>query len=213
MKTLWRSTMLTLAACSLAASLALAEPAVEVRMHEGVPQIVLEGQYPQSRYTVWRAASADAPFEAITRQDALCLGPCFADDRTAVPGETYWYRFDLTLADGRPVSFGPYRVALPAPSPRALDVRVFPNPSRGAATVEVYLRGASADAPLAVEATILDLQGRRLRTLERGMLPRGVTALRWDGRDDSGRVLGTGHYFLRLASPLGVRVTRIHRVR
>lgn len=208
-----RALSLALFTVALVAGLATAEPSVTVSDHDGVPQIVLEGQYPQSSYTVSRASSSTGIFEAITASDVLCLGPCFADDRDAVPGETYWYRFDLVLADGQPLSFGPYRVALAAPSPRPMDAWVFPNPSRGAASINVYLRGARSDAPLDVQISILDLQGRRIRELAPGPLARGVTTLRWDGRDQDGARVGSGHYFLRLSSALGTRVARITRVR
>lgn len=208
-----RALSLAVTTTALVTGLALAEPSITVTDHDGVPQIVLEGQYPQSSYTVLRARSATGPFEAITASDVLCLGPCFADDRDAVPGESYWYRFDLVLADGQPVRFGPYRVALAAPSLRPVDAWVFPNPSRGAASINVYLRGARSEAPLDVRISILDLQGRRVREIAPGPLARGVTTLRWDGRDEAGARVESGHYFIRLTSPLGTRIARLTRVR
>ena len=48
------SRTLSIALCSLAlaASLAFADPAVQVSYMQGVPQVELEGSYPQCRYAV-----------------------------------------------------------------------------------------------------------------------------------------------------------------
>lgn len=210
---MFRSCVLAVAASLLVASLALAEPEVNVEFHGGVPQVQLSGNYNQSRYTIWRSSAPEGPFVAVTQIDVLCLGACYVDDRTAVPGEAYWYRFDILPASGAPVSYGPYRVAIAAPLPGALAARAFPNPSHGTARIQLYQRGAADDPTLIARATLHDLQGRRVRTLWNGPLARGITAVDWDGRDDGGRTLGAGAYFLRLASPLGSTVSRIVRVR
>ena len=204
---------LSLAALLLAAGLVLAEPRVEVRYFSGIPQLVLSGDYPQSHYTIWRAPEREGPFTTITAIDVLCVGTCYAEDYSAEPGRTYWYRFDLVLADGTPVTYGPYSVAIAAAYPRPINASVFPNPARGPARVELYLSGAPSDAPLTAEVTLHDIQGRRVRTILSGPLRRGVTMISWDGRDDSGRELGTGYYFLRFVSPLGSTVRRVVRAR
>ena len=54
------------------------------------------------------------------------------------------------------------------------------------------------DAPAAARVDIYDLAGRRLRNLAWRELPKGVTVLPWDGRDDAGRTLQRGVYFARL---------------
>jgi len=53
-----------------------------------------------------------------------------------------------------------------------------------------------ASGPATVD--VLDLQGRVVRTLHRGDLPRGETSLEWDGRDDAGRAVASGTYLARL---------------
>lgn len=208
-----RSIPLVLAATLLAAGLALAEPRVEVAYHDGVPQISLPGVFAASRYTVLRAAGESGPFTAITQRDVLCLGTCFADDLTAVPGCTYWYRFDVAPPQGATVSYGPFAVTIAAPYAGLFHTRVFPNPSRGATRIEVYMLGASSDAPLETSASIVDAQGRRVRAWNAGYLRRGITTLSWDGRDDRGTTVPAGQYYLRLVSPLGSAVQRILRVR
>ena len=50
---------------------------------------------------------------------------------------------------------------------------------------------------------IFDLAGRRLRTLETGMLRAGEHATEWDGRTESGEVVPSGMYFCRLRADDG----------
>ena len=207
-----RALVTAIAVLALTATLALAEPGVQVLYFDGVPHIELEGQYPQSRYTVFRASRVDGLFSPVSEFDLLCVASCFVDDYDAVPGETYWYRFDVEDRNLNTVSYGPFAVTIAAPSARAVDARVYPNPARGPSQVELYLRGGRDDAPLAVEATIHDLQGRRVASLHRGALARGVTRLNWNGRADHGGLLGVGVYFLRVVTPLGVVTKRITRV-
>jgi hypothetical protein len=207
-----RVTALAALALSLGSSVALAQHEVRVESHDGVPQVTLAGEFGGSRYTIYRAASREGPFEAVTSYRVLCIGACFVDDRDAVPGASYWYRFDVEPANGGPQVFGPYRVTIPAPYAGPFHLRVFPNPARAASRVEIYLRGAVTAPALPVVAEILDLQGRRVRTLWNGPLATGVSTLAWDGRDPSGG-LQTGTFFLRVRSPLGSAVQRVVRIR
>jgi hypothetical protein len=209
-----RARIVTLTATAmLIAGLALADPRVLVRYHDGVPQVTLTGDFSNTRYTVWRAVQAPGPFVAISALDVLCLGSCYVDDYDALPGRTYWYRFDVVALDGTRASFGPYAVTLSATELRRLGATVIPNPARGPARIDLYLAGHPGEPPLAAEAALFDLQGRKLRTLYRGELARGRTTVSWDGRDDQAREVGAGLYFLRLATPVGTSVTRVLRAR
>jgi glycosyl hydrolase family 32 len=53
----------------------------------------------------------------------------------------------------------------------------------------------AVDLPTAVEASlmVMDVQGRRVRTILRGALPAGRTVARWDGRGESGALLRKWH--------------------
>jgi hypothetical protein len=68
-----------------------------------------------------------------------------------------------------------------------------PNPGRGARTLSFTL-------PAAGEARleILDVTGRRIRTLAAGVLEAGPHELTWDGRDERGNLAHAGLYFARL---------------
>lgn len=208
-----RSTLLAVAALMLTASLSFADPGLKVFYESGVPRVQIEGNYSNSTYTIWRAQNLHGPWTAVTNHNILCLGNCFADDRTALPGTAYWYRFDLLLPDGRAESYGPYPVTFSPSLLKVLSGRIYPNPGRGAGTVELFLAGASGDANVDVKASLFDGQGRRIRQLYDGSLPRGLTTFRWDGRDDAGRRLEQGMYFLHVRTPERSSITRVIRAR
>lgn len=67
------------------------------------------------------------------------------------------------------------------------------------------------DLPAAgpVRVDVLDLQGRRLRTLADRELPKGVSVLPWDGRGADGVTLSRGVYFLRARLADRTLTTRI----
>jgi len=208
---MFRSLALPVVAVILVADLALADPELRVSYPAGVPRIEIAGSYPQSFYSVWRRLPDEAAFAPLTTGDVLCLGPCYAIDPGAEPGQTYLYRFDLTLADGSRLSFGPYSVTISPDLARAMRASVWPNPVRGSARILLFV-GGSGDAVVA-EARLYDLQGRVVSTLQSGPLPRGLSTVSWNGRGDDGREVPAGLYFLRFSSPLGSTVTRLLRAR
>jgi phosphatidylinositol-3-phosphatase len=76
----------------------------------------------------------------------------------------------------------------------ALSVEVRPNPSSGAFDVQVT--GVTDER---LDAAVCDASGRRVVSLLRG--PRtGEARLHWDGKDDDGRSVAAGPYFLRISS-------------
>lgn len=83
----------------------------------------------------------------------------------------------------------PRRVALHAPSP---------NPSAGAINVSFELPRAGS-----IELGVYDVAGARVARLASGSTAAGAHTLRWEGRDDSGRAVRPGLYWLRLRTPGG----------
>jgi flagellar hook assembly protein FlgD len=47
-----------------------------------------------------------------------------------------------------------------------------------------------------VQLDVVDLSGRRVRHLANGRFAPGTHEFSWDGRDDSGRSMGPGAYFI-----------------
>lgn len=195
----------------LAATPALADPGVQVRWFDGWLRVTLDGSYGGAYYQVWRSDGAVTNLRPMLSQYTLCTGDCFLTDLEAVPGRTYWYRFDLQVpGGGSSISYGPYAVTVPD---TPVGVRVGPNPSSGEVRVELSLPGTNrTDAPLAVDARVLDLQGRTVRVLQAGMMRRGATSLTWDGRDAAGAALPAGLYFVRYVTPVGSATARVTRV-
>jgi hypothetical protein len=77
--------------------------------------------------------------------------------------------------------------------PEHTDLRaVYPNPSRGAVSVDYHLKAAQR-----VRIGVYDLLGRRVQTLVDGRRPAGHHTVRWDGRSQSGPA-ASGAYFVRM---------------
>jgi len=75
-----------------------------------------------------------------------------------------------------------------------------PNPFNPATTIWLDVPSAGR-----VEVTILDVRGRRVRSLHQGTIVSGRHAFAWDGRDDGGRVAPAGIYWTRAVA--GARST------
>jgi photosystem II stability/assembly factor-like uncharacterized protein len=78
----------------------------------------------------------------------------------------------------------------------------FPNPFNPSTTV-VY----SLSRPAGVSITVHDLAGRCVRTVESGYREAGQHEAHWDGRNDQGRAVSSGTYFMKLEAN-GEAVTR-----
>ena len=93
-------------------------------------------------------------------------------------------------------------------SPRAgLRLESRPNPASAEATIDYE---TEVSGP--VELSVFDPAGRRVRTLERGLMAPGRHTAVWDGRDDRGGRAPAGLYFLRLRSADRAASRRILRV-
>jgi hypothetical protein len=79
----------------------------------------------------------------------------------------------------------------------------WPNPSSGRTSLRFTLPD---DGPVTLD--VIDVKSRRVRTLAHGSFVAGVHDLAWDLRDDGGRRVRPGLYFLRLAAAHGERTRR-----
>ena len=70
-----------------------------------------------------------------------------------------------------------------------------PNPF----ALETRIQLESSGGP--VRLTVHDTAGRLVRVLVDGVLPSGRREMTWDGRDEAGRQIDSGIYFLRLSQP------------
>jgi len=111
------------------------------------------------------------------------------------------------------LAFGPAvatQTAAPeiAAAPRLRLGRPYPNPTAGSTSFVLEL-----DAAGAVRVDLLDVSGRRLRTLLRGSQPAGRHSLAWDGRGAGGERLPSGVYFVRLTGAGADETRRVQLVR
>lgn len=83
----------------------------------------------------------------------------------------------------------------PVAGSSVMDVRVLPNPCRETATL--LLRVGLAGL---VDVDVFDASGRLVRNLGQGALDRGVASLSWDTRDQAGRAVPSGVYFVLVRS-------------
>jgi hypothetical protein len=128
-------------------------------------------------------------------------------DGTAVPGETHAYLLGAVDAVGRETRLGPFPVGGEAPVGIALE-NGGPNPSGGAVALTVTL-------PERTESMlrVYSVEGRLVRTLIRGAVDAGRWSVPWDGRDDHGRSVASGVYFVRLDAGEQHRSLKVARVR
>ena len=88
---------------------------------------------------------------------------------------------DLNTSIGRPLAGDP-RIYRPSP-----------NPFRTGTTIRFGHAAAGR-----VIAEVFDVNGRRVRSLHRGLMPAGARELTWDGRNSRGLMAAAGVYFVRL---------------
>jgi len=93
--------------------------------------------------------------------------------------EIFHFRFAPPLGTERPVRF---HISVP-----------YPNPFNS----ELIMR-FELPSPSEVDIAIYDLQGREVKVLNKKMLSAGRHAIKWRGRDTSGRFVASGVYFIRI---------------
>jgi len=77
----------------------------------------------------------------------------------------------------------------------------YPNPFAGSTTIDFSLAKAGP-----VKVSVYAVNGRQLRVLANGAHAPGVYRLEWDGRDDQGRIMPAGLYFVQMSAN-GARFT------
>jgi photosystem II stability/assembly factor-like uncharacterized protein len=80
----------------------------------------------------------------------------------------------------------------------------YPNPFNAGTTVSFALAEAAN-----VELAVYDISGRRVALIERRRREAGVFGRAWDGKDETGRALTSGVYFLRLKAGSAESVRKI----
>lgn len=139
----------------------------------------------------------------------LTGGPEFAFTDVDAPGEIATYRVLEIDRSGGETWHGPVRAAAaPLPVwPLSLD-RNRPNPVVSTTTLAFTLPAAGE-----VRLEILDATGRLAAVPFAGACPPGRREIVWDGRDERGRRLPGGIYFVRLVTEAGTRTAKLMLLR
>jgi predicted outer membrane repeat protein len=147
--------------------------------------------------------AAAGPFSIAPQDDVLCA--------FAVVGGTSYTRL-LEHADAAAAIYSgtaqgaPWDPALAPGATRLLPSA--PNPFGDRLWI-----GFDLARPGRARLTLYDAAGRRLRTILEGRLPAMRHVLAWDGRDDAGRAVPSGVYFLRLSAAGAEETQRLIRIR
>jgi hypothetical protein len=119
----------------------------------------------------------------------LLMEPAINDNLSSGVDLTLALFTDLGWLDELPTGTGP-RV------PGLALLSNYPNPFNPATTIRYELSPAQR-----VELAIFDVHGRLVRQMDSGSKTAGVHETRWDGRDNRGRPVASGVYYVRLTGP------------
>jgi plastocyanin len=89
-----------------------------------------------------------------------------------------------------------------------MGLGAYPNPVQGRTELRFRLT-----EPGRATIEIVDVLGRRVRSLHEGTVGAGVHTVAWTGDNDSGRPVPAGMYFARLITDRETRVTKLFMVR
>jgi hypothetical protein len=148
-----------------------------------------------------RATSARGPWTVLDLEFAQIGGTTVALDRTAVAGQTYYYRIDGTYRTGGSEVFGPLVTTAGEPITEFALRGIAPNPTDAGATIEYTVPRAAY-----VSLRLFDLQGREVASLANGLHGPGRYHVTWSGEVD-GAPAAAGIYFLHMKAP-GLDQTR-----
>lgn len=155
--------------------------------------------------------------EAVPGLGSLSLDPGALGPPHSVSGTGAWTWLGGVLdlsgfagaASTIDVSWGATDAATFARVPEALSLaNTGPNPARGGTEIELGLPREGW-----TRLDVVDVSGRRVRGLVLGFRPAGRHRLLWDGRDDAGRAVAAGVYWLRLEHDGRVLTEKVARLR
>jgi glucose/arabinose dehydrogenase len=151
-----------------------------------------------SGLTEWTSQLQPPAGESIDVIVGICAGP---------NGEIYIVDRGRGGADGEV-----YRIVIDLQSAAPLADRgtswhldpIFPNPSTGIVRGSIHLT-----VPSHLEIDVLDVGGRRVRSLLAGRFPAGDLPFSWNGRDARSEALSPGIYFVRARGECGIDSRRV----
>ncbi len=147
---------------------------------------------------VQRGATHDGPWQA-----RATLSPAIQmrfEDADVMPGETSWYRVAWARRNGSVETSAPLEVV------HARFTRTALTGAYEASDGGVHVRFALAEAAN-VQLEVYSAKGRRVAVIETSHRPAGQSLIVWEPRDERGRRVPRGIYFVRLTTN-GIAHTR-----
>ncbi len=148
---------------------------------------LLQSDEAMESYTLFRHEGATGPAVAIATAAVTSVDGSYVD-RKIEPGKTYHYELVIRTTDG-----DEFRSPIATVATAALGLTLHqnvPNPFNPLTTIRYDLPAAAR-----VRLSIIDVSGRRVRTLVSEQQTAGSRAAIWNGRDDSGNSVSSGVYF------------------
>jgi hypothetical protein len=172
------------------------------------------------RYIMWTSPGiADLATACVYRGTESAFTPdvpvgCPADFFDERDLGWYFYRVQFSDIHGNLSEFsdelhGQWPTPVPHAVPQVLKLYPCqPNPFNPHTTIKYYLPEAGS-----VRLLVFDVSGRLVRTLVDDSMPQGSHEVAWDGRDASGREVGSGSYLARLEFGGELEVVRMGLIR
>jgi hypothetical protein len=163
-------------------------------------------------YICWGASNAFRKQQAIdvgkwvgACAPALTNGSIHRISNTTGTGAS---SYDVTLPSNPRNCTSPVTGIKDTPAYPAIQLSIGPNPFSAVANIEFTLSSAAA-----VEVSVYAVTGQRVHHIEAANHRKGTGRIFWDGRDDSGHMLPSGTYLVRVSannSTVTQRVTLLH---
>ena len=154
--------------------------------------------------TLRRSENEQGPWSDLGTPSHSDGGTTTFTDSSVQPGHAYFYRLFAATSSGGAQMLGSVAVgAMSVAAPGLLSVT--PSPSRGMTRIKFAVARESR-----VSLSVVDVQGRRVRSLLNAMRSPGEYSLTWDGASDNGTA-PPGLYFLRYEADGEQAIRRIVR--
>jgi hypothetical protein len=157
-----------------------------------------ESEIDNAYWLVERSIDPQASWQQVTMVQGQGTKPTpteyeYIDDGMAKDGE-YFYRLIAIDGEGEQMVFGPVSAMVRGKAPRVFALhQLNPNPSSGRLAIRYDIPKSAF-----VSLKVYNVAGQVVRTLVKGKQEPDYYQVVWDGRSDSGRLVGFGVYFVRL---------------
>ncbi len=161
-----------------------------------------------SGYNIYKSTSETENYSQLNPTLIPALGDAGTrvtysfEDHAGIPGQTYYYQLESISLNGNSYIYGPVNADFILVSvSEQFDfqgnfalMQNFPNPFNPKTTIEFALPRRSD-----VSVKIFNVLGIEVRMLaDRQNFPPGINTIVWDGRDNQGRELNSGVFYVRL---------------